>query len=194
MRKEKLKELIKYVDELKWIKDEIVESNKHFVTVESHLFTFNDRKLIKEKIYKGKRDGSAVIVIPMIKDTHEFAMVIEPRVFTKNRVAVGFPAGYIENGEDPKDAAFRELKEETGYVPREMVHLDSFYQDEGISGAYNHIFLGLDCVKESDQSLDEGEIIRVVTFNYDELFELEKMEYLCSSNAKLALCRIKGKK
>lgn len=193
MRKEKLIELKKYINEIKWTKDEIVDCEKHFVTVESHKFCINNREIIREKIYKNGNDGSAVIIVPIEKYSKEFIMVIEPRVFTKMKIAVSFPAGYIEKNESPTKAALRELKEETGYEPNKIKHLDSFYQDEGISAAYNHIVLAIDCEKKYNQSLDSDEMIKYMTFTYAELLELENYGYISGCNSKLALCRLKNK-
>ena len=68
-----------------------------------------------------------------------------------------------------------------------MIELDSFYQDEGVSSALNHIFLALDCQKKFEQDLDKDEIVKYMTFNYEELFELENMGYIKGCNTKLAL-------
>ena len=76
------------------------------------------------------------------------------------------PAGYVEKGEQPQDSALRELKEETGYVPENIIKIDSFYQDEGCSSAYNHIFLALNCIKKYPQQLDKDELIRYMLFTY----------------------------
>ena len=143
----------------------------------------------REKLLKNGLSGSAVMIAPMIGN--EFLVTIEPRVFTEKGVAVSFPAGYIEQGEEPIDAAKRELREETGCISDKFIHLDSFYQDEGVSSAYNHTFLALNVKKEYEQNLDENEIIKYMTFTYDELLEIEKMGYLSGSNTKLTLCRIK---
>jgi ADP-ribose pyrophosphatase len=116
---------------------------------------------------------------------------MEPRVFTKLGIAMSFPAGYIEDGETPRMAAHRELREETGFVSNKMIRLDSFYQDEGVSAAYNHAFLALDAIKLYDQDLDESEIIRYETLTYDELLEAEKMGLISGCNTKLTLSRIK---
>ena len=191
MRKEKLEELKKYVEELKWKTDEIIKAKKHFVTIESHKFGINDRVILREKIYKNNNDGSAVIIVPIDENSNEFIVTVEPRVFTEKKVAVGFPAGYIEKCETPELAALRELREETGYVPRRIIELDSYYQDEGISAAYNHIFLAEACEKVFNQDLDKDEMVKYMTFSHDELLELEKMGYISGCNAKLALCRIK---
>ena len=190
MRKEKITELNNYINELKTIKKEIIDVpyNDKFIKSTTFKMTLNNGKIIhREKISKGGNDGSAVIIFPMLKGTNEILVNIEPRVFTKDTVSLGFPAGYIEKDENPIDAALRELREETGYTSDTVEIIDSFYQDEGISSAYNHIVLATNAYKASNQDLDPEELIYYMTFTIEELLELEQMEYLNSSNTKLTL-------
>ena len=191
MRKEKFQELKKYINELKVI-DKRKEKTSSFITSVPYTFKLNNGLFIKrEQLLKNGSDGSAVIIMPVTPDK-EILTVIEPRVFTKLTVAVSFPAGYIEKDENIYDAALRELREETGYVPSELKLLDSFYQDEGCSKAFNHSFIAFNCESKYHQNLDNGEVIRYMTFNLEELEELEQMGYINGANSKLTLA--KGKK
>lgn len=192
MREEKIERIKSYLEELKTIKKELTTEGKKFLEVENYLITLNNGKVIRrQKLIKNKNDGSAIIVAPKIKGSNEYLVVMEPRVFTSLGVAMSFPAGYIEKGETPDEAALRELKEETGYTSEKLIHLDSFYQDEGVSSAYNHSFLALDAVKSFDQDLDESEIIRYETLTFDEILEAEKMGLISGCNTKLTLAKIK---
>lgn len=192
LRKEKLEELKRNIEELKTI--DIIERNvkeeNKFLQSKAYFFKLNNGKTIpREKLIKDGKDGSASIIVPIVNN--EILTVIEPRVFTKLTVGVGFPAGYIENGEDYVKGAIRELKEETGYTPSKMIEIDSFYQDEGCSSALNHILVALNCKKVSEQSLDTGEFIKYMLFNYEELLELEQLKFIMGSNTKLALEKAK---
>lgn len=189
MRKEKLQELKEIVEELKTIQviEREVEQKNKFLQSKAYYFKLNNGIIVpREKLIKGGKDGSAAIIMPVLPN-NEILTIIEPRVFTNLTVGIGFPAGYIENGEEANVGALRELREETGFVPKEMIELDSFYQDEGVSSALNHIYLALDCEKKFNQELDKDEIVKYMMFNYEELFELEKLGYIKGCNTKLAL-------
>ena len=193
MRKSKRELINKYLEELKTVRKDINNPKKRFLTTVPYLFTLNNGMVIpREQILKNGISGSAVMVAPYLKDTKEFLVVMEPRVFTKLGVAIAFPAGYIEEGETPEEAGRRELREETGYVANELIHLDSFYQDEGISEAYNHSFLALDAKKEFEQKLDPNEIVNYLTLTYDELLELDKEGIINGANTKLTLSKIRN--
>lgn len=193
MRKEKLEQLKQIVEELKTIevKDSVIEQKDKFLQSKAYNFKLNNGLIIpRERLTKGGKDGSAAIIMPVLSN-NEILTIIEPRVFTSMTVGVGFPAGYIEQNESAKEGALRELREETGFVPKEMIEIDSFYQDEGISSALNHIFVALNCEKQFDQELDKDEIVKYMTFNYEELLELEDMGYIKGCNTKLALAKSK---
>jgi len=68
------------------------------------------------------------------------------------------PAGTLEEGERPEEAAARELAEETGYRAEKLKKLISFYSSPGISDEILHVFLA-DGLREGAPHREEGEII-----------------------------------
>lgn len=184
------KEILSAIEEFKTVEKKNV-SPKGFISTlcyECHLKC--GKVVFREKILKGKKDGSASIIVPITRQ-NKILVVVEPRVHTKLTVGVGFPAGYIEQGEDITNGAKRELLEETGYQAGSMIHLDEFYQDEGCSSALNHIFLATECIKVAHQNLDKDEFVSYFECNYDEVLELANLGYIMGGNSKLALEKIK---
>lgn len=191
MRKEKLEELQSYLEELKTIKTIKQDVEAKFLKTEVYDCYLNNGKIIRrEKQLKGNNTGSAVVVLPVTKD-NDVILTVEPRVFTKRTVGLGIPAGYIEPGENGMVAARRELLEETGYVAENIYSLGGFYQDMGVSSAYNELFLAKGCEKVAEQNLDEGEYIKYFSCAYDEALELIDLGYIEGCNAILTLSRAK---
>ena len=172
MRREKEEELRSYIEELKTVRKELLDRDSKFLNIESYNCSINNgQTIIREKLLKGNGDGSAVTICP-ITDMNTVILTVQPRVFTKSTIGIDFPAGYVELNESYEIAAARELQEETGYKPKQLIEVVSYYQDDGVSAAYNRGFVALDCRKVSKQNLDPGEFIRYFECNIDELFEL----------------------
>ena len=191
IRSEKLELLKKYSEELKVVQKHEIDEKKNFLKINSYQIKLNNGKeFIREQLIKGNNLSSAVIIVPILKNG-EILTIVEPRVFTKETVGIGFPAGYIEVGEQSSIAALRELKEETGYVPNNLIKMDEAYQDEGISSGLNKFYIAFDCEKKYDQQLDGDEQIKYLTLTLDELIELEKKNYIKSLNCKFALNKAK---
>lgn len=77
------------------------------------------------------------------------------------RVLYDLPAGGINAGELPQEAAARELVEETGYVARRLEPLGSFNPLPGTLSHTCHVFLARE-LRPGPRSLDENEVIEVV--------------------------------
>lgn len=64
-------------------------------------------------------EGPDVVYIVAATRSDEIVFVRQYRMGV-NAFTVEVPAGIVEDGEDPRDAAARELREETGYVAEEL--------------------------------------------------------------------------
>jgi len=73
------------------------------------------------------------------------------------------PAGGIDPGEDPEATVRRELREETGYLPRKIERLGGFYSAPGYCTEYLYLYLATDLVPSPLCAEDtEGiELVRV---------------------------------
>lgn len=71
------------------------------------------------------------------------------------------PGGMVDPGEDPQAAAVRELEEETGYVPAQVIPLGWVHPNPALQSNRCHSFLALDCEQRHEGALDEGEDITV---------------------------------
>lgn len=187
MKKERLLEIRKMMENFRCIKKEPRNVSSSFIQILVQDCTLqNGKTILREQVLKNDHDGSAVIIVPITQEG-KILLAIEPRVFTKETVGIGFPAGYIEEGEKTWESAKRELLEETGYQAQELHYMTSFYQDEGCSSAYNTIYIATGCQKITDQHLDQDEYIRYIECRLEEVYELEKLGMIGGGNAKLAL-------
>ena len=189
MRTRKIvKELEKIKDELSVISMRKIPSvEKPFISIENYQIILKDNTIFeRQKLIKRKRDGSAVVVVPITKDNKSL-VIVQPRVFTQTGIGIEIPAGYIDPGETPEDAAKRELKEETGYEAERLIELKSYYQDQGISGANNTCFLALGCEKKYDQDLDKDEYIKYLKCSFNDLIWLVNNGFINDANGIIAI-------
>ena len=111
------------------------------------------------------------------------------------RVIYELPGGMVDSEEkDVLESIERELKEETGYVAKELTPLGHFSPNPATHTNMVHSFLATDCTKASNQQLDEAEEIQVELVTVAEFFKiLERGEFLQAfhiSSVYLALDRL----
>jgi ADP-ribose pyrophosphatase len=85
---------------------------------------------------------------------HEFILVRQYRPAV-DRSTLEFPAGHVELGESPGDAARRELEEETGFTPGRIELLGKLAPDTGRLSNSLWCFLALDAVPIEPQPVAE---------------------------------------
>jgi ADP-ribose pyrophosphatase len=92
----------------------------------------------------------------------EFILVRQYR-HAYGKITLETAAGTLNREEtDPVPAARRELLEETGYEPGEMISLGSLSPNPALQDNMVHIYLATDCTFTGSQHLDRHEEIEVV--------------------------------
>ncbi|MBE7008302.1 MAG: NUDIX hydrolase [Ruminococcaceae bacterium] len=108
--------------------------------------------------------GVAIVAI----DRDGNVLTVKQYRYVFSRVLEEIPAGKLEPGEDPREAALRELKEETGATPERFTDLGPLIVSPGAYGEVLHLYLaeGLDM---GAQSPDEDEFLDVGRTPFDEM-------------------------
>ena len=107
------------------------------------------------------RHPGGVAVIPL--DADDRVITVRQFRYPFYRVVEELPAGKLDPGEDPLEAARRELSEEVGVTAGQMIYLGSLLASPGFCDEELHLYLGLDltegeCHPDPDEFLERQRV------------------------------------
>ena len=130
-----------------------------------HLEDEQGRRLVKEVVVH----PGAVVVLPFLDE--RTILLIRNYRHAIGQLLLELPAGTLDKGEAPMNAAGRELQEETGYLAARMVPISAFFASPGILTERMYTFAAYD-LQKTQTALEEGEEIEVVPAGFGEAIEM----------------------
>ena len=83
-------------------------------------------------------------------------LLVEQYRYTIDQLSLEFPMGGCKDGEDPMDAARREVEEETGQKPERLELIGHYYQTNGALRAEQFVYVAKG-LRPSIKALDDSE-------------------------------------
>lgn len=93
--------------------------------------------------------------------------------YAYDEILYELPAGKLEQGEQPIEAAKREFEEETGYKVNNIIEYGKMYPTCGYSNEIIYLFLA-EGLSKSKRNLDEDEIIDLEFIEIEEVVKMIK--------------------
>lgn len=113
--------------------------------------------------------SGAAAVVPILEDGR--VVLIKQYRKPMEKVIYEIPAGKLEPGEEPRECAVRELREETGYTSEKMIYLNEIFPSPGYVNEKIYLFAASN-LTPGETEFDETESIESEVFTFS---ELEKM-------------------
>ena len=115
------------------------------------------------------RHVGAVCVVPI---TDEGEVLLERQYrYAVDEILTEIPAGKLDSAdEDHAEAALRELREETGAIPKNLIDMGIFYGSPAIMGEKIHMYMATG-LTFGERNLDDDEFLDVFRMPLDEAVE-----------------------
>jgi ADP-ribose pyrophosphatase len=113
---------------------------------------------------------NSVAVLPVMRGSREVVLVRQYRPAI-GRWILEAPAGVLRPGEDPREAAARELEEEAGLVAGELEEVAGGYVSPGYSTEYMRLYIAWDPSVGTPRR-EPHEVIEVERFNLSEALKM----------------------
>ncbi|HKL85733.1 MAG TPA: NUDIX hydrolase [Treponemataceae bacterium] len=126
----------------------------------------------RNEIFYSLHAGDWVIVIPVLKNKNgkdSFLMVTQWRHGSES-LSIEFPGGVIDEGENPTQAAMRELVEETGYTAGNLSLAGKLSPNPAIMDNQCHIFIAENLLNTHHLDLDDNEYLSSQAMDISEVF------------------------
>ncbi len=129
----------------------------------------------------------AVCVIPVTDDGE---VILERQYrYSVGRVLIEIPAGKLDYvGEDFREAALRELREETGAVAAEMIDMGDYFGSPAIMGEHIRMFMAKG-LTFGETDLDEGEFLEVFKIPLSEAVDMVLRGEITDGKTQVAVLR-----
>ena len=112
-------------------------------------------------------------VVCIVAETEDGKLLMERQYrHAVKEVLTGIPAGIVEEGEDPLDAAKRELQEETGYAGGEWTLLTVEYAQGGVQDNKMYSYYAKGIKPHGARHLDSTEDIKVYLIDKQEVLRM----------------------
>ncbi len=129
-----------------------------------------------------------VCVLPVLEDGS--VLLVEQFRYPYMEDLLEVPAGKLEPGEDPFEAAKRELREETGMVAEEYYDLGYDYPSPGYSSEIIRLYAAKG-LTDVGQELDDDEFLNVKKLPFEDVLEMIYDNRLRDSKTAMAVLKYK---
>lgn len=153
-----------------WIilESQTILSNK-WLSVRADKCKIPESDIIIDDFYVIERPDS-VYIVPITRNLQ--VVLVKQYRHATGQIIYELPAGYINQGETPQQAAERELLEETGYVAKRTESLGMVYTSPAVLTNKSYMFLCRNLECQNDPQREITEKIELVTFGLDELVSI----------------------